>query len=147
VTQFLWVPGKLPGLNDILDDKGVVFKHRGASPKRFDRYAKRKSAWAEKIRLLALQQRFARVDFGAFTYLFVEAERRRDPSNVIAGGVKLIEDALQEAELLAGDGWANVTAIAPFWMIGNPPGVLVAVGETALARAELVARWEQGKAA
>jgi hypothetical protein len=85
--------------------------------------------------------------FGAFSYLCVERDRKRDPSNVVAGAIKLIEDALQAAELLPNDGWAQVTAIAPFWDVGDPPGVLVAVGEVALSKAALVQRWEMGRAA
>lgn len=144
MTQFLWIPGKLPGLNEIIRERGRTF---GKGRKRSDGYAKLKLAWADRIKAHARAQRFRPVDFAAFSYLFVEAERRRDPSNVIAGGMKLIEDALQEAELLAGDGWANVTAIAPFWALGDPPGVLVACGESVLTKAELVARFQKPRAA
>jgi hypothetical protein len=139
VTQALWIPGPLPGLNEVLDARGVVMRNRAGGTRRFDGYAKLKRAWATKIGLYAREQQFTRVEFAAFSYLFVESSRRRDPSNIIAGGVKLLEDSLQEAGLLAGDGWANVTAIAPYWVLGVEPGVLVVCGESVLSKAQLVA--------
>lgn len=138
-TQVLWIPERMPGLNEVLDARGIVMRNRGGGTRRFDGYAKLKNAWAQKIALHARSQGFKRVTFGAFSYLFVEGDRRRDPSNIIAGGLKLIEDALQDAGLLAGDGWANVTAIAPYWVVGVEPGVLVACGETVLSKVQLVA--------
>jgi hypothetical protein len=145
VTQFLWIPGPLPSLNDIIDARRRIFRVKGKPAG--DAYTKLKAAWTTRIRLRALAQRFRPVQFGAFSYLCVERDRKRDPSNVVAGAVKLIEDALQAAELLPNDGWAQVTAIAPFWDVGDPAGVLVAVGEVALSKAALVQRWEMGRAA
>jgi hypothetical protein len=146
VTQFLWIPGKLPSLNEIIDARRRVWRVKGKPAG--DAYTKLKAAWSQRIGLYASQQRFRRVDFAAFSYLCVEGDRRTDPSNRIAGAMKLIEDALQEAKLLAGDGWANVLAIETHWMLGEPVGVMVGCGEVAPTLVELTERWrKEGRAA
>ena len=63
-----------------------------------------------------MAQRFGRIEAGHFTYLFREPTKKRDPSNIISAGVKLIEDALQEAGLLPNDGWRCVHGITCFWV-------------------------------
>jgi hypothetical protein len=47
-------------------------------------------------------------------YVFWEADRRRDPSNVVGGGVKIVEDALQAAGYMRGDGWGDVLHFTAF---------------------------------
>ncbi len=122
----LWVPGKFPSLNEIIDAKRTVFT--GTGKRRPDGYSKLKKAWTQTIRIHALQQRFQRVTTAAhFTYLCVEEDKRRDPSNVLAGAIKLLEDALQEAGLIDGDGWAHVRSIRSHWVVGEPVGVMLGV--------------------
>ena len=74
----------------------------------------------------AIEQGFQPVG-GCWGYLMVERDRRRDPSNIMAGAIKIIEDGLQEVSLLAGDGWEDVRAITPVFAIdSHEPGVLIA---------------------
>lgn len=125
---------RLPGLNEIIEKKRKVF--RGGA----DGYSVLKKGWGETIAWLAGAQGFQKTGGGVFTYLFREPDRRRDPSNFIAGGVKIIEDALQDAGLLEGDGWRNVTAIQPWWIAdATRAGVTVFVGDRTLAFDEAVA--------
>lgn len=104
-TAQLWIPGRLPGLNEII----LASSKRSG---KYSPYAKLKEQWGGTIALLAHAQNFPRlVGRHDFYYEFLEPNMRRDPSNFIAGGVKIIEDALQLAGLLDGDGWKNVASI------------------------------------
>ena len=66
-----------------------------------------------------------------------EADRRRDPDNVSAGGRKIILDAAQAIGLLAHDGWRlypeGEVAILEAFHVAKPPnqkiGVLVTISE------------------
>jgi hypothetical protein len=112
--QSLWIPHKLPGLNELLDAKAVM---SSSSKRRWSAYNSLKKQWAANLTLLARSQGFQRVDSGYFTYLFIEPNQKRDKSNVIGAGVKLIEDSLVKAELLADDGWKNVLDIRTYVVV------------------------------
>lgn len=130
MTQTLFIPGPLPGLNEIIDAKARSSK-AGAGGKRWDAYSDMKRAVGVKIALCARVIGFQKIKGPAvFLYECREPHMRRDPSNVIAGAVKLIEDGLQEAGLLDNDGWANVKAIVPTWAVSRlAPGVFLTVME------------------
>lgn len=122
----LQIPGRMPGFNEMLKAKGAMYQGGRSG------YTGMKRRWAETIRLLAESQGFGRVTASRFTYLFREPSRRRDPSNVYAG-VKFIEDALQEAGLLDGDGWRQVDEIRCHHILDkDDPGVTVFVGAATL---------------
>lgn len=129
VRQDLWIPGPLPGLNEILDARGIVMKTKDGVARRHDGYSKMKRTWSERIALYARQQGFATVTGAAhFWYNIAEPNRRRDPSNFVAGAVKLIEDALQDAGLLKNDGWEHVLSIKTEWrLVPDRPGVMLTV--------------------
>jgi hypothetical protein len=89
-----------------------------------------KKKWAGIISHAARNQNFEPIQKGHFSYYFLEPNRRRDPSNFVAGGIKLIEDALQGGLLLTGDGWKNVRSITPFWDVDKEnPGVMLITGD------------------
>ena len=115
----LWIPGRVLGLNEIIE----LCKAHWA------RYRKSKRAWGAEIAALAKLQGFEPVDYPAtFTYLFVEPDARRDPSNIVAGGVKFIEDGLQEAGLLSNDSQKFVKEIIVAWKVDpDRPGALLEV--------------------
>jgi len=115
----------MPGLNEILDARG---RGRSFTARRWDGYNALKRKWMAVIVRAAKAQAFHRVEGGRFTYLFVEPDKRRDPSNIVSGGIKIIEDALISAELLPGDGWRHVASFRPYWMVRpEKVGALVAV--------------------
>lgn len=95
----LWIPGPLPGLNDLIAAaKGSG--GRGAA------YARLKREWTEAVWAHAKSQRvpaFPRRVVLEFRWF--ERDRRRDPDNVAAGGRKLVLDGLVMAGVLQGDGW------------------------------------------
>jgi hypothetical protein len=122
VLQKFWVPGPLPGLNEILSAKGERW-----SGSKYSKWNKLKKQWHANVSAAALERGIVPMSGGVwFHYRFSEPNRRRDPSNFIAGGVKVIEDGLQDAGLLEGDGWKNVMAIMTSWEVDvDTPGVLV----------------------
>jgi hypothetical protein len=109
----LWVPGPLPGLNELI----AAAKGAGGTGRAYSRL---KRQWTETVWALAKE---ARIDKpGPFerpvliTFEWVEKDRRRDPDNVAAGGRKLILDGLVEAGVLAGDGWRHIRAWNDRWV-------------------------------
>ena len=129
----LFIPGPLPGLNEIINAKGNAYGG-GASA-----YTKMKKQWCGTIALLAHSQGIKTIGSGHFTYLFRERDKRRDPSNIAAGAVKLIEDGLQTAGLLENDGWKQVLGFSHHFMVdAKHPGCTVFVFSSGLERQEAI---------
>ncbi|MHC4647297.1 MAG: RusA family crossover junction endodeoxyribonuclease [Planctomycetota bacterium] len=124
----LWIPGPLPGLNEILSERMVTGKP-GVRGKKWNQYSKTKREWGQRIGSLAQYQKFPKIRKGAnFIYTFMELTRRRDPSNVFSGGIKLIEDGLQVCGLLRNDNWEYVKGVEIGWGVDKVnPGCLVCV--------------------
>jgi hypothetical protein len=120
MTQEFFVPGPLPGLNDLISAaKGSGGTGRGYS-------ALKKSwtgtvwAWAKKARL---KKMFVRV---YFHFQWIEKNHRRDPDNVSSAGRKLILDGLTKAGIIQGDGWNSVAGWQDqFFVDAKRPGVRV----------------------
>jgi len=120
----LWVDGPLPGLNEIIDARGTVYGSKCSA------YGPMKKRWEGIVGKAEKEQCFPQIMRGCFTYLFLEKDCRRDPSNIIGGGIKIIEDALQETGALANDGQKNILEIAAYWMkYAQRPGVMVFVSQ------------------
>jgi hypothetical protein len=127
----LWVPGKLPGFNEVIQAASTKRAPRAARPAKASGslYTNMKASWAARVGLeIAVQSARAgdMPERAYFTYLFREENRRRDPSNFTSGGIKIIEDALQEYGFLANDGWHNVLGFASYWVV-DPEHVGVTV--------------------
>lgn len=104
MTASLWIPGPMPGLNELIDaakGSGGVGKH----------YARLKRDWTGVVAGYATRAKMPTFP-GRVIFLFhwFEESRRRDPDNVAAGGRKLILDGLVKAGVLKGDGWKFVQA-------------------------------------
>lgn len=118
----LWIPGPLPGLNELIDAaKGSG--GRGAG------YAKLKRQWTENVWAHAKSARMpafpGRV---VIEFQWFEKDRRRDPDNVAAGGRKLILDGLVKAGVLRGDGWKFVQSWTDrFDVAPERPGVAIVI--------------------
>lgn len=154
IHNTFWVPGKVPSLNDLLDAKGtrqpiirsIIMRQRPAKGNRrggeFDLYNDIKQDWKQRT-IAAIGAPFVRVSSSYFGYLVVEAERRRDPSNICSAAVKFIEDGLVVAGVMPNDGWDQVLGIRTHWIhrVGCEPGVFVVMSDRALPEAELVLRW------
>lgn len=105
--QILWIPGRLPGLNELLEAKG--------SKVREARHRAKNDAQA-KIALFARSQ-LKPVKRATFHYEFHEPNRKRDPSNIAAGAIKIIEDALQLAGIIDNDGWKAVAGFTVAFVV------------------------------
>jgi hypothetical protein len=128
----LWIPGPLPGLNEIIDSaKGSG--GRGAG------YARLKRQWTDTIWALA---KSARIDTpGPFeervtiAWLWVERDQRRDPDNFIAGGRKVVLDGLVKAGVLRGDTWKWIGRWTDEWTVDAlRPGVRLDIRAEGAAR-------------
>lgn len=96
----LVIPGRLPGLNEYID-ANRRHAQKGATMKR---EAQEIVHWSILSQLRRC--RFTGPVFLLFT--FYEKDRRRDHDNVSSFARKVIQDALVEAGVLAGDGWDHV---------------------------------------
>lgn len=118
MTQTLTIPARMPGLNELIE---------GAATNRF-KYRTIKQRWGATVRLLARAQGFQPITTPVhFEYEFGEPTKRRDPSNVVSGAMKVLEDALQEAGLLPNDNWEWVLSFTATWKVSKEPYVKVTV--------------------
>lgn len=122
----LWIPGPLPGLNELLAAAGGSGGRRAG-------YARIKRQWTETVWALARNAGIHRP--GPFEsqveidFEWMERDRRRDPDNVAAGGRKLALDGLVKAGVLMGDGWKHVHGWTDKFFVGSVPGVNVTIRE------------------
>lgn len=122
MAQVLWIPGPLPGLNDLLAAKGSGHGRANA-------YARLKARWTDHIALLARAARLRPVAAAEITFAWCERNRRRDPDNIAAGGRKLVLDALVAAGVLPNDGWGQVREWTDTFELTRTPGVRVTLVE------------------
>ena len=121
----------------------VIAESAGASSG-WSKYNATKKKWSGNIRLLANVKGLAHIGPSYFSYMFFEHSRRRDPSNIVSGGVKLVEDSLQEAGLLQNDGWEHVLGYVGYWHVAaHRVGCLVYWGESLASRETMLALWGQ----
>lgn len=124
----LWVPARLPGQNELL--AGRAHASRGWSE-----YNSTKQRLAAQVILLARVKGLSSIEPSFFTYLFVEPNRKRDPSNVASGGIKILEDAFVKGGFLENDGWSHVLGIQAHWICEpNRAGCLVHWGAELLTK-------------
>ena len=118
----LWVPGPLPGLNELIAAaKGS--RGRGAA------YARLKRQWTDVVFALAKSQRLPAFPTRVvIEWTWCERDRRRDPDNVAAGGRKLVLDGLVHAGVLRGDGWRYIQSWTDrFDVRADRPGVALQI--------------------
>ncbi len=119
-----WVPGPLPGLNEIVDAaKGCGGKGYG--------YAAMKRAWTEKVMLHALAAKvpkgLRRVRLSMTWHEPANSNGvSRDPDNIEAGQ-KFVWDGLVKAKIIPNDKRANNAGTTHAHAIGPVPGVEVTV--------------------
>ncbi len=100
----LIIPGRLPGLNEIINSSRT---HWAVA-------AKQKK---EAMNTVIYAARAARIKpikgFAEITITCYEPNKRRDADNVQAGANKLILDALQQAGIIQGDGQKYIKLFQP----------------------------------
>lgn len=119
----LWVPGPLPGMNEIVD---AAKSGRG----KFNAYSRMKSTWTGLVENLAKRAKLSCVPGPARVHFrWLERDKRRDPDNVTAGA-KFVLDGLVKAGVLESDRQEHVHELIHEFSIAHRddgPGVWVTV--------------------
>ena len=120
MKQKLIIPCELPALNEVIDK----------SKRHWAEYAKQKKQWTRFVALLARLNLKPVEKQVSLSILWVCANRKRDPDNIVAGGRKVILDGLVEARILKGDGWKQVCGFTDAFAVDNHrPRVEVEINE------------------
>ena len=130
-TQGFFVPGPLPGLNEMLDWAKRQSHVHGPRGKRWSVYAENKQIWEGMIGV-AIKQATLIPMARAVTihYCWQERNKKRDLDN-IAAARKLINDALVSTGILRNDGWKQIAGFTDSFIVEKKsPGVLVTLTET-----------------
>lgn len=123
MTQQLWIPGPMPGLNELI----AAAKGAGGTG---SVYSRLKRTWTEAVWAHAKAARLRRMGRVHFRFEWREKNRRRDPDNISSAGRKLILDGLMMAGIIALDGWGVVAGWEDsFSVVAKAPGVLVTLTE------------------
>ena len=120
-TQQLWVPGPLPGMNEII----AACKGRGGNG---TAYAAMKKKLTNDIALHVRAARLRPITRAYLRFIWREKDKRRDPDN-IACARKFILDALVVAKVISNDGWGQIAGWNDAWEVCEPAGVEVALFE------------------
>jgi Holliday junction resolvase RusA-like endonuclease len=120
LTQRLVIPGRLPGLNEII----AGAKHHWAS------YAKEKKNLTHRVGVLARAAALRTISSRcAVRFSWFESDRRRDLDNICVGQ-KFILDGLVSAGILPDDGWKWISGLEHrFHLDKKDPHVLVELME------------------
>jgi hypothetical protein len=131
VSQAFFVPGPLPGQNEMLNAHGQGGGGAGNG------YAQAKKKWTNDIALLAKVHKIRPVERAHLRFVWHEKHRRRNPDN-IAAGKKLVIDGLVKAGVLRNDGWDEVASFTDEWHVASPAGVTVFIESAVIDRANVV---------
>jgi hypothetical protein len=134
----LFIPGPMPGENELLAARGQVGGFHEGTAKRSNGYSQLKQKWTAEVQMRAL---VARLQPGCippahFTFLHFERDQLRDPDNLSGGAQKLLFDALKGAGLIANDGWRHVLGIRHHWIVEPEVDRFQAVGVQLYAAAD-----------
>ena len=127
IEQGFFIPGPLPGFNEMEAARGRIRRGRGTA--RHNSYNDMKRKWEGLICLEIARHRVKPITTRAeFDFFWCEPDKRRDPDN-IAAGKKFILDALVLAEVLPRDSQKWVKKVSDEFVEPNPkdPGVCVVI--------------------
>ena len=111
----LWIPYRMPGLNDYVDAC------------RSNKYAGAVMAKKWKMMVSSIVGAKKQYDRVYVDFLWVEQNKKRDPDNIVFAK-KFILDGLVDAGLIKKDGWAQISGFSDRWMVDKDnPGVRVTV--------------------
>lgn len=103
MMQKLIIPGRLPGLNEIIQSSRTHWA-----------VANRQKQEAQDTVILAIRQaKIKSVGFAEIAITCYEPNKRRDADSVQAGTNKIILDSLQKAGIIEGDGQKYIKLITP----------------------------------
>lgn len=109
MKQTLTIPGRLPGMNEIISASKTLVYRQGKA--RIYQYTQDKDHFGGKIAQLCALQRLKPVAAVQLSITFKEKRLARDPDNIIAG-IKFILDGLVKADILKDDSFQYVKGLA-----------------------------------
>ena len=114
LKQSFFVPGPLPGANDIIRKHHMV-------------YSKLKSQWGLTIARCIIMAKIKRVQTCTVSFLWMEKHNRRDDDNIMFGQ-KFVLDALRDTKIIPDDRRQFVLSLTHRIVIEPlQPGVLVSI--------------------
>ena len=120
MTQTIFIPGPMPGLNDVI---AMAKRHWAA-------YAKEKEYWTTLMALKCKEMAIRPLKRCFIDFTWVEKNQRRDPDNITAIGRKFILDGLVQAGVLENDGWSQVAGWSDKFVVDKEsPGVKIEIAE------------------
>lgn len=109
MKQTLIIPGKLPGMNQIISSaKNCVYN---GGKNKFYQYSRDKRYFEDKIASLCLMQGLRRMERVKVSVTFRERKLSRDPDNIQAG-IKFILDGIVKAGVLPDDNFSVIRQIS-----------------------------------
>ncbi len=128
MLQAFYIPVRLPGMNDIIDAR-MKAADAGKNGRRWNPWSEMKRENTKIIDDALRNSGVRHINSEMhFSFLFLEPNKRRDPDNIVSGGMKIIFDAICGTGLMSNDGWRNVGGISPSWHVdGHNTGCWVAV--------------------
>ena len=115
MKQSFFIPGPLPGLNDVI---AMAKRH-------WAQYAKEKAYWTDLVAWTCKGKRIKPVKMAFIEFTWIEKGKRRDPDN-IAMAKKFILDGMVHAGVLENDGWGQIAGWSDEFKIDKArPGVEV----------------------
>ena len=120
-----WIPGRLPGLNEILKARGTS-KMRGKA--QYSAYTDMKRQTDTRITFAILAARLPKLKRITLHFEYIEPNKKRDPDN-IAAGKKFILDALQDSSIIENDGWEQIAGWHDSFKVDKNDGVMVTINE------------------
>jgi hypothetical protein len=122
VTSCVWIPGPLPGMNEMI----AAAKGSGGRGRAYSAMKKKWSAEAAS-RAIGKERHLGRV---LVSFAWYEPNRKRDLDNV-AAAKKFILDGLVTAGVIKSDGWSTIAALEDdFYVNENRPGCLVTIEDS-----------------
>lgn len=121
MTYRFEIVGKLPGLNEIINENRASYRWAARNKKKWTEA----TAWQIKMQCVPHITKSIVVRLTWF-----EKDKMRDPDNIAGGGAKILMDALQMARVLDNDGWQIRGIIHNFKIDKKRPRVEVALRET-----------------
>jgi Holliday junction resolvase RusA-like endonuclease len=126
IMQTLIIKTKFPDFNDY---------DRAARSKSYYAAADMKKTFTEIAARECQVQKIQPVESAHFRFIWTEANKKRDPDNIIFAK-KFIMDGLQEAGILTNDGWSQIRGIIDEFEAGNEYKVTVEIRENIIALIE-----------
>ena len=133
MIQTLFIPGPLPGLNQLLQAKAKMGQKVYRNGIRWNGLANLKKQHGDAIYWEAMAQKLKPMTRAYLIFEWHELDDTRDPDNLVAGGRKIILDALVKAGILPDDGWEHIVGWRDQWrLVATKPGVLITMDEQSL---------------